>query len=282
MIRPFFTCIVISFLIMNGAFAQVKFPAASPAQTIRQEFGLGTIEVTYSRPGAKGRRVFGDLVPYGRLWRTGANGATKLSFSDPVELYGRKLDSGTYALYMIPGLESWEVIINKGIKNTATDGYKESEDVIRFKVEPLKTRTKTELFTIQFADIKPESCELHLMWEKKLIVIPVTINIKEKIRAQLDAAMLTDKKPYWQAAQFYNEYDMNFNKALENVNKATEANPKAYWMFLYKAKIQQEMGDNAGAMISSKTSLELSKEAKNDDYIKMNEKLQKELKRNRL
>ena len=265
--------LIITFVFTHGLYPQVKFPSSSPVQTIKQEFALGTIELTYSRPSTGGRRVFGDIVPYGKLWRTGGNTTAKLSFSEPIEIYGRKLDSGAYALYMIPGLESWEIIINKGTKNTGTDGYKESEDVIRFKVDPIKTKTRTESLSLQFANIKPESCELHVMWEKKLIVIPISANIKEKIRAQIDAAMLTDKKPYWQAAQFYNEYDLNFNKALDNVNKATENNPKAYWMFLYKAKIQRELGDNAGAIISSRISLELSKEANNDDYVKMGEKM---------
>lgn len=271
-----FTMFVISLL--TDASAQVKFPSPSPTQTIKQEFGLGSIEVTYSRPAIKGRKVFGDLVPYGKLWRTGANAATSISFTEPVEISGRKLDSGTYVLYTIPGEESWEVIVNKGVKNSGLDGYKESEDVFRFKVEPIKSKIKTESFTMQFADVKAESCELHLIWEKKALVIPITANIKEKIRAQIDAAMAAGKKPYWQAAQFYNEYDKNLARALENANKATEENPKAFWIFLYKAKIQKEMGDNAGALQSSKTSLALSKEAKNDDYVRMNEKLIKEIK----
>ena len=258
--------------------AQVKMPSSSPTQTIKQNFGLGAIEVIYSRPSIRGRRVYGDLVPYGKLWRTGANEATTLSFTDPVEINGKKLDSGTYVLYTIPGEEIWEVIINKGTKNWGTEGYKEVEDVLRYKTEPIKLKTKVETFTIQFTDVKPDSCELHLMWDKKALVIPITTNFKEKLRTQINAAMLTDKKPYWQAAQFYYEYDKNFTKALEHVTKAIETNPKAYWMFLYRAKIQQEMGDNAGAMQSSKSSLALSKEAKNEDYIKMNEKLQKELK----
>ena len=275
----FLFCGALLLLVNMHTEAQVKFPPGSPNQTIKQEFGLGTIEVTYSRPGAKGRRVFGDLVPYGKLWRTGANAATKLFFSDPVEIIGRKIDSGTYVLYTIPNEEFWEVIINKGIKNEGTEGYKESEDIVRFKVDPIKTKTKTELFTIQFANIKPESCEIHLAWEKRVVVIPIVISVKEKIRAQIDAAMLTDKKPYWQAAQFYKEYDLNLNKALENVIKATDTNPKAYWMFLYKAKIQEELGDIKAAISSSKISLDLSTEAKNEYYIKMNEKLLKELKK---
>lgn len=277
--RLFFFPLTLISLMLTDSFAQVKLPSPSPTQIIKQEFGMGNIEVIYSRPGAKERRVFGDLVPYGKLWRTGANAATKIVFSDPVEIIGRKIDSGTYVLYTIPNEEIWEVIINKGIKNTGTEGYKESEDVARFKIYPIKTKTKTELFTIQFANIKPDSCELQLYWEKKLVVIPITVNIKEKIRAQVEAAMRTDKKPYWQAAQFYYEYDKNLSKGLENVNKAVEANPKAYWMLLYRAKIQKDMGDKVGALQSSNRSLELAKEAKNEDYIKMNQQLQKGLKK---
>jgi len=269
----------LAFLVTLTTTAQVKLPSPSTIQTIQQEFGMGTIEVTYSRPGAKGRKVFGDLVPYGKLWRTGANAATKLVFSESVELNGRKIDAGTYVLYTIPGEESWEIILNKGIKNLGTEGYKETEDVARFKVEPVKTKTKTELFTMQFANIEGAFCELQLMWEKKLITIVITANIKEKIRSQIDAAMLTDKKPYWQAAQFYYEYDMNLSKALENVNKASDANPTAYWIYLYKAKIQKDLGDNAGALKTSRTSMEFAKQAKADDYIKMNQAFQKTIKK---
>ncbi|CAN5432584.1 DUF2911 domain-containing protein [soil metagenome] len=268
-----FTCIC-----LQNSNAQVTFPQPSPTQTIKQNFGLGAIELVYSRPAAKGRKVFGDLVPYGKLWRTGANGATRITFSDPVEINGRKIDSGSYAIYTIPGEESWEIIINKGFNNSGSTGYKESDDVVRFKTEPVKTKTKVESFTMEFTDMKAESCLLQMSWEKKAVIIPITGNIKEKIRAQIDAAMLTDKKPYWQAAQFYNEFDKNLPKALDNITKAAEANPDAYYMFLYKAKIQKEMGDIAGAMATSKTSLALAKEAKNDDYVRMNEKLQKELK----
>ena len=275
--KIFLLSLALHLIIINCLPAQVKLPAPSPTQTIKQEFGLGSIQVVYSRPGAKGRKVFGNLVPYNKLWRTGANEATRITFSDPVEINGKRLDSGTYALYTIPGEESWQVIFNKGISNWGTEGYKETEDVASFKTEPLKANTKYERFTIQFADVQPESCELQLMWEKKLVVIPITVNIKEKIRAQINAGMLTDIKPYWAAAQFYYEYDKNLTRALENINKAAATNPNAYWMFLYKAKIQQEMGDNAGAKQSAQTSLALSKTAKNEDYVLMNQKLLKEL-----
>ncbi len=274
--------IIITLIMITGLFsfatAQVRMPAPSSTQTIKQDFGLGSITLTYSRPNAKGRKIFGDLVPYAKIWRTGANAATRLVFTDPVEIGGKRIDTGTYVLYSMPGLDSWEFIINKGINNWGTDGYKESEDVCRFKIEPVKMKTKLESFTMQFANVKAESCELHVMWEKTALVIPISTNIKDKVRAQLEAGMLSDNKPYWQAAQFYKEYDNNPAKALENVTKATETNEKAYWIWIYKAKLQHEMGDDAGAMISSKKSLELALEAKNDDYVKMNKELQKKLK----
>ena len=257
--------------------AQVKMPAPSPTQIIKQDFGMGAIELTYSRPNAKGRKIFGDLVPYNKLWRTGANSATKIAFKDPVELAGKKVDTGTYVLYTIPGVDSWEVILNKGLTNWGIDGYKESEDVIRFRVEPMKSKTNIETFTIEFGNIQPESCELSIKWAKTTVSIPVTTNIKDRVRAQIEKAMQTDKKPYWQAAQFYNEYDNNQAKALENCTKAIEENGKAFWIYLYKAKIQKEMGDKAGAKASAQKSLELAKEAKNDDYVKMNEELLKKL-----
>jgi hypothetical protein len=261
--------------------AQVKMPAPSPTQTIKQDFGIGSIELTYSRPSAKGRKVFGDVVPDGKLWRTGANAATKIFFSEPVEISGKKLDSGTYVLYTIPNVDSWEIILNKGVNNSGVDGYKESEDVVRFKTEPVKTKSLVETFTMQFADVKPETCVLQLNWENKLVNIPIKTDFKEKVKTQIEAALLTDNKPYWQAAQFYNEYDKNLPKALENVSKAIEGNQKAFWMYLYKARIQKEMGDIAGALASSATSLSLAKEANNNDYVRMNEKLQKELNQNK-
>jgi len=267
------------FLFLAGTIcAQVQMPAPSPTQTVTQQFALGSIEVKYSRPMAKGRKVFGDLVPVNKLWRTGANAATTIRFTDAVEIKGKKIDSGTYALYSIPGIEAWEIILNKGVNNWGMDGYKEAQDVVRFKVEPVKLNKKLESFTIQFNDVKPESCELQLMWEKTAVTIPVHANIKERLRKQLAAALQTDKKPWFEAAQFYNEYDHNISKALEYAGKAVEENPKAFWIWLYKARIEKDAGKTAAALASSQESLALAKAAKNDDYIKMNVELQKTLK----
>jgi hypothetical protein len=269
-----FLALFFIFTVMNG---QVKMPPPSPAQLITQEFALGNIEVKYSRPSSKDRKVFGDLVPFNKLWRTGANAATIIRFTDPVEIRGKKIDTGAYALYTVPGYDSWEVILNKGTTNWGIEGYKESADVMRFSVAPVRLKDEVESFTIEFGNVQPMSCELLIKWEKTAVVIPINANIKERLRAQVNAGLLSDKKPYWQAAQFFYEYDHNEKKALENIRKAVEENPKAYWMWLYKAKIEKEAGDKKAAMQSSLKSLELAKEAKNDDYVKMNQDLQKRL-----
>lgn len=274
--------IVLSAIALTGfallSMAQVKMPAPSPTQTLKQDFAIGTITLTYSRPTSKGRKIFGDLVPYNALWRTGANAATRIVFSDPVEIGGKKVDSGSYVLYTIPGVDSWEIILNKGLNNWGIDGYKETEDVVRFNVSPVKLKPQLESFTMEFSNVNPESCSLDIKWDKTSVSIPIVANFRDKVRAQIEAAMKGEKKPYWQAAQFYNEYDKNLTLALENATKAIEGNDKAFWMWIYKAKIQKEMGDKAGAMESSKKSLALATEAKNDDYVKMNKDLQKTLK----
>ncbi|MBS1496731.1 MAG: DUF2911 domain-containing protein [Bacteroidetes bacterium] len=269
--------IAMAIFISGIAYAQVKIPAPSPTQTIKQDFALGNIEITYSRPSAKGRLVFGGLVPFGKLWRTGANKATIIKFSDIVYINGKKIDSGAYALYSIPGEEEWEIILNKGITNWGTTNYKESDDVVRIKVPTKKNKNNIEDFTIQFANILPESCDIQLIWQKTQVEIPLTSPIKNRIRTQIEQAMNTDKKPYYLAAQFYYEYDKNYTKALENISNAVKENPKAYYMWLYKAKIEKEMGNKAAAKISSQTSLSLATEQKNDDYIKLNEDFLKKL-----
>ncbi|MBC7935471.1 MAG: DUF2911 domain-containing protein [Rhizobacter sp.] len=261
-----------------GITAQVKMPAPSPTQTIKQDFALGTIEVKYSRPAAKGRKVFGDLVPFDSLWRTGANAATLIKFTDAVEIQGKRVDTGSYVLYTIPGKNSWEVILNKGLSNWGVDGYKKSEDVLRFTVKATAAKSKVENFTMQFSDVKPETCSLDIMWENTAVSIPFTATIKERMRAQLMEALKAEKKPNWAAAQFYYEYDNNPAKALEYATAATKDNAKAFWVWIYKAKIEQSLGNKAAALESSKTSWTLAKEAGNNDYVKMNEDLQKKLK----
>ena len=260
--------------------AQVNMPAPSPTQTIIQDFGFGKIELTYSRPGIKGRELLGEhseLVPLGKPWRTGANAATKIHFSDSVFIGGKALDSGSYVLYTVPNKTQWDVVLSKGTNYPGSEGFKESDDVLHYKAPVAMTKDRAETFTMQFTNLKNESCELHLKWGNTDVAVPISINIKERIRTQLEAAMQGDKKPYFQAASFYYDYDKNYAKALEYVNKATAENPKAFFMFLQKARIQKAMGDKAGAKESALKTIELAREAKNADYENFGNQLLKQL-----
>jgi len=276
---------VISAFLFSGflsisAFSQVRMPAPSPTEFIQQDFGLSSVELTYSRPSLKGRDVFGKVVLYDSLWRTGANAATKIKFNDPVEILGHKVDTGSYAIYTIPHMDGeWTFILNKGFNNAGVAGYKQSDDVFRENVKSNKIAEKIETFTMQFTNIKPESCDLSLMWDNVVVNVPIKVNITDKLRAQIESALSSDKKPYWQAAQFYNEYDNNKTKALEMVNEAIkQSGTPPFFMVYYKAKIQKDLGDKNGAIASAKQSMELAKAANNSDYVLLNEKLIKELK----
>jgi len=275
--------LIIAFAAVNlftEAHAQVKMPAPSPTQTIIQDFGLGKIELTYSRPGIKGRQLFGEnseLVPLGKPWRTGANAATKIHFTDSVSIGGKTIDTGSYVIYTIPNKAQWDIVLSKGNAYPGSEGFKESDYVLHYKAPLVILKDKIETFTMQFAKIKNESCELHLMWGNTDVIVPITTHIRERIRTQLEAALQSDKKPYYQAASFYYDYDKNYAKALENINKATAENPKAFFMFLQKARIQKDMGDKAGAKASAMKTIELAKEAKNADYENFAKQLLKQL-----
>lgn len=255
-------------------FAQgIKTPAPSPAQTIKQDFALSFIELTYSRPGIKGRTIFGDLVPYGKLWRTGANAATRVKFGEEVTVGGQAVKAGDYVLYTIPNKDEWVVILNKGLNNWGTEGYKESEDVARFTIKPTLLSKPVETFTIQIGNIQPGSAEIQLMWDKTSINIPVVADIDSKIMAQIDNALNKDNRPYFQAAAYYLETGRDLKKALEWFDKALVQNPDAYWIYYQKARALAKSGDKAGAKATAEKSISLAKAAKNDDYVALNEKL---------
>lgn len=265
------------------AFAQIRMPAPSPNQKIVQEFGMGSIELTYSRPNSKGRSMMkenSDLAPLGKLWRTGANAATRLKFTDRVTIGGKSLDTGSYVLYTVPGKDFWEIVINKGLTNWGTDGYKEAEDVVRFKVKADKMDNEVETFSFQFANIMPESCDLQMTWGKTSVRIPISTNIKDRIRAQVEKALSAETitpNVYAAAANFYFDWDKDYNKALSNVSKATKANPQAFWLYMLQARIQLAMGDKVAARASAQKTIEIATVAKNDDYVKQANDLIKKL-----
>jgi hypothetical protein len=266
-----------------NAFAQINMPQPSTTQKITQAFGMGSIELTYSRPNINGRSLLkenSDLAPLNKLWRTGANAATRLKFTDNVTIGGKRLDTGSYVLYTIPGKDNWEIILNKGLTNWGTDGYKEAEDVVRFKVKADKATGNTETFTMQFANIAFESCDLNITWGGTSVRIPISTNVKDRLRAQVEKALSAEKvspNAYYPAANFYYEWDKDMTKALNAATKATEVNQNGFWIFLLKAKIQRDMGDKVGAKASAEKCIELATTAKNDEYVKLGSELIKKL-----
>ncbi|MEJ7821883.1 MAG: DUF2911 domain-containing protein [Chitinophagaceae bacterium] len=259
------------------ASAQVKVPAPSPTQTIKQDFGLSAIELIYSRPAMKGRKIFGDLVPWNKVWRTGANNATRLKFTDDVMIGGKALKAGEYALYTVPGDKEWEIIINKGSANWGTN-YKQEDDVFRIKAMPMKLTETVENFTMQFANVKPTSTDLHIMWDKTAVAIPITTDIDKRIMAQIDNAMNKDSRPYFQSAMYYMENGKDMNQSLQWFDKAIEQNPKGYWIYHQKANALAKMGKKAEAKSIAQKSMDMAREEKNDDYVRLNEKLMADLK----
>ena len=263
--------------------SQIKMPAPSTTQSISQDFGMGKIELTYSRPNIKGRSLLkenSDLAPLNKLWRLGANAATKIRFTDNVTMGGKVLDTGSYVLYAIPGKDYWEIIVNKGLNNWGTDGYKEAEDVVRFKLKSEKIATAVESFSLQFEAIQPETCELLITWGNTTVKVPISTNVKPRLRAQIEKELSADKvNPaiYQTAANFYYEWDKDLSKALLNAKKATEATPNGFWLFLLRAKIDKENGDKIAAKASAEKCIALATTAKNEDYVKQATDLIKKL-----
>jgi len=274
---------VIGSFLSFTAMAQVKMPAASPTQTLTQEFGMGKIEIVYSRPSLKGRSVFGTgslLAPVGDVWRTGANGATKLTFSDPVTIGNKTIPAGSYGLFTIPGVNEWTIIINTNSKGWGSFDYKEVEDVVRFKVAPETTGTTTETFTIAIDDITAQTATIYLKWGKTKVKIPISTDIKPIVRAQIEAATsaaTVNPNVYQTAATFYLELDHDYNKALIFADKAVAANAKAYWLHLLKARIHVALNDKKGAKAAAETCKQMATEAKNMDYVRSAEEILKSL-----
>lgn len=276
----FFVFAVFSALSFTAMSQQLKTPAPSPTQTLKQNFALGDITIEYSRPSVKGRVVYGDLVPFDKLWRTGANASTKITFSDKVKLEGKDVPAGTYSLYTIPGKTEWTIIINKNTTLWGSDGYKQEEDLVRFKVKSSAMADKLETFTMNVADITPTTANIELNWEKTHVAFNVTSNIDSVMMKNIEAALSpVDKRPYYQAANYYFENGKDLAKALEWDNKAIEQNPKAYYMVHLKAKILMKQKNYKDAVAVAEQSIALAKDAKNDDYVKLNEKLIEEAKK---
>jgi hypothetical protein len=274
------SALLIAFLTISisASAQQLKTPAASPLQTIDQAFALSNIKIEYSRPGVKDRVIFGDLVPFDKIWRTGANAATRITFGDDVSIEGSKLTAGTYAFYTIPGKTIWSFLFYKDLAlGGDVENYKPENEVLRVAVKSAALAEKVETFTINVGNITSTSATIDLMWDKTKVSCKVTTEIDEKVMKNIETALAKDSRPYYQAANYYYENNKDLATSLKWVNLAIENNPKAYWIFHLKAKIYKKMNDPKAAIQSAQQSMALAKEDKNEDYVKLNEKLIAEL-----
>ncbi len=273
--------IVLSLFISSGyaVVAQsLNVPQPSPSQTVTQSFATSKIEISYARPGVKGRTIFGDVVPFDKVWRTGANNATTIYFGEDVTVNNTKLTKGKYGLLSIPGKEEWTIILSKDTTVTSPNEYKQENDAVRIKVKPVALSKNIETFTIDIANIKNNSADIEIKWATTEVSFNVSTDIDSKIMKQIDEVMNADKRPYYQAASYYYENDKDLKKALEWVNKAIDARPEAFWIYHLKAKIQNKLKDYNGAIATAEISKEKAKKAEYDEYVKMNDKLIEEIK----
>lgn len=271
-------CLALSLSLFFIGQAQLKTPAPSPLQTIKQDFGLGTLEVSYSRPAVKGRKIFGDLVPFGNVWRTGANSATTLTFSDEVSIGGVKIAPGKYGLLSIPDKSSWTIIISKQTDVTSPAAYKQEMDVVRVNATTADLKYKIENFAVLIDNIKPNQCEIGLYWDKTKVSFTVETDVDTRIMQQIETAMKGDKAPYFNAAMYYMDNGKDLNQALSWFEKAAAATPTAYWVHHQLANCLAKLGKKAEAKAAATKSKELALAAKNMDYVKLNEKLLADLK----
>lgn len=269
-----------------GLFAQtpkINFPAASPAATVTQRVGLTDIQINYSRPGAKGRLVFGGLVPYDHIWRTGANTATKISFSTPVKVNGTGISAGTYELFTIPGVSEWTVIIHKNMSQWGAYTYDAKNDVARITAKPVALAEALETLDISLNDLRDESATLNISWEKVRVPVSITVDVKSTLVPQIEAIMAAggDKLPYASAAMYYLENDLDLKKAAGWMDAAIAAQPDAFYLVYRKALILEKMGDKAGAIATAKQSQEAARQATGpirDEYVGLNQAILDRLK----
>ena len=247
----FVTSALIAATVLTAAAQDFKMPAPSPTTTISQDFSTSKIEINYSRPAIRGRVIFGELVPYGKVWRTGANGATKLTFGEDVNMAGKQLKAGTYALYTIPTEKEWKVIINTGVSNWGVSGFDDKDDVIAFSVPVQKTSETVQSFTISIDNITINSADITMAWENTKVVIPIKADNNDRIVQHLEKELQGEKPPFQQAANYFLETNQQLEKAAAYADKAIDANPDAFYLYWLKARILDKQGKHQEAIAAA-------------------------------
>ncbi len=262
-------------VISSSLAAQVKAPAPSPAGKNIQKVGMTTVTLEYSRPGVKERIIFGELVPYGEIWRTGANKNTMVTIDTEIIIAGQELKAGTYAIYTIPNKDSWDILFYTDSENWGTPkNWDESKIAVKTTVKPLPMPFNVESLTLDFNKIKASSAHLEILWEKTYIAIPFEVPTDRIVMKSIETTMKNDPKTndYYAAAVYYLNADKDIKQAEKWIDKAVNAqkkNPKFY-VLRKQSLIHAKAGDIKGAIKAAKQSLQLAQKANNRDYINMN------------
>lgn len=266
----------------QSAGPKIEFPAPSPSCTLKQRVGLTDFEVKYSRPSVKGRKMFGGHEEFGKVWRTGANAATRITFNTPVKFAGQEVAAGTYAIFTIPDANEWTFILNSDFDQWGAFRYDQAKDALRLKVKPQTLASPVESFTIDFDELRDESASLFLAWENTKVAVKITVDVESKVLPQIETAMSSPEKKsanfYFSAAQFYHDHNKDLNKALGWVDEAVTLNPKAYYMIHLKAKILAKLGRKDEAIAAAQKSSELAAAEKDSGYVESNTALINSLK----
>jgi Protein of unknown function (DUF2911) len=254
--------------------AQIDMPQPSPGASLTQKVGLTEIKIEYSRPSMKGRKIMGEIVPFGDIWRTGANSPTKFTTSDSITIGGKGLAKGSYVVLTRPGKDSWEIIFNKNPAASAFNYTPEiqKDDVVKVMGKPMTLPMSIENFTMGIGNITANSANIEMMWENTYVSVPFTNDVDGKVMAQIKSKLDGPSQgEYFAMSQYYFDNNKGNAEALDFANKAI-AKGERFWMLRHKSLVQAKMGDKAGAIATAKRSLELAKNEKNMDYVRMNEK----------
>ena len=269
------TFLFLIFIIIQTS-AQLNLPNASPDGELNQEVGFTDVAVKYSRPGAKGRTIFGGLVPFGELWRTGAHDATTIRLSDTVKLNGHLVPAGTYSFFTIPNPKEWTIILNKDTAMHGTSEYKQENDLIRFTATAENSSRFYETFTIEINDIIKDAASLYLIWENTQVKLAITTNADEVVIAEINNRINVKKEDraslFYQSALYYFNNGKDLRQAYEWIQVANKKGQDAVHLQL-RAKIEAALGNYDAAIKSARTSSDLARTKKLDQVVASNEKL---------
>lgn len=274
--KKFVLVFAFALLYAGSVNAQLNLPPASTDATFKQQIGFGEVELKYSRPSARGRLIFGGIVPYGEIWRTGAHDATTIKFSEAVKLNGNDIPAGTYSFFTIPNQNEWTIVINKATEMHGTSDYTQEQDLVRFTAKPEKSARYYETFTIEVNDLTKEEAGLFLLWENTQVKLTIKMNVDEKVMAEINDRINVKKEDraslFYQSSSYYFSNNKDLKQAYAWVQIANSKAQDAGYLQL-QAKIEAAMNDYATALKTLKASTNLATTKKLDQVIVANEKL---------